>query len=58
MRKIHISPTTLINLIKRNKAIGPNIIPTKITDLPESLSDEINVSFSKRIFDHFYEEVC
>ena len=44
----------LINGIKPNKAIGPNTIPTKIlkefkTELSESLSDIINVSFNKGI---------
>ena len=63
-KTIFLSPTTpaeiesLINCIKPNKAIGSNIITTKIlkefkTELSEPLSDTINVSFNKGVFPDF-----
>ena len=65
---IFLSPTTsaniesLINCIKLNKGIGPNNIPTKKLkefkiELSEPLSDMINVSFNKGIFQDFLKVV-
>ena len=57
---IFLSPTTpgdlesLINCIKPNKAIGwGQILKLFKTELSESLSDMINVSFNKVIFPNF-----
>ena len=65
---IFLSPTTsaniesLINCTKLNKGIGPNNIPTKKLkefkiELSEPLSDMINVSFNKGIFQDFLKVV-
>ena len=49
---------SLMNCIKPNKTIDPNIIPTKLlkelkTEISEPLRDIIKVSFNKRIFPDF-----